>query len=45
MNPSGRFELDMASHLDIALPVVPGASAAADAGLRQPRGEERLFSR
>ncbi|MEV0779032.1 hypothetical protein [Streptomyces sp. NPDC050428] len=27
----GRFELDMASHLDITLPTVPGPRAAPDA--------------
>lgn len=45
MSSYGRFEQDMASHLDLSLPVAPGARAAADAGLRQPRGKVRLFSR
>ncbi|MER5463434.1 hypothetical protein ABT010_22665 [Streptomyces sp. NPDC002668] len=45
MSSYGRLELDRASHLDLSLPVVPGARAAADAGLRQPLGEVRLFSR
>ncbi|CAM5631462.1 hypothetical protein GCM10010343_67010 [Streptomyces avidinii] len=31
VNPYGRFELDMASHLDITLPVMTGPRTPADA--------------